>query len=368
MKRRANGEGTLRKRADGRWESSIMIGWKDDGRRLIKSFYGRTQEEVRRKVLEWKKTHPSTAISQKEYTFAEWADIWFEFHKENITPTTQEGYRYTLRGLKAYFGQKKLLEIKAHDIDVYIRMLRKTGKATSTMAQYKGMMFQIMHKAEANDLILKNPVRFAEKIRNREMKNPKDSFTAEEVQIMMRDLECNRIGNSIRLLLGTGIRTQELLALEPRHIAEDGSEISIEQAVKLVKGTVYIGPPKSTDSIRKIPIPQSLRWCAVELRSTPKKFIWEERTPNMPCNPTFFRDEFTRALEAIPGVRVLTPHSTRHTYVSQMQALGVDVATIQSLVGHAEMDMTKHYLHVQESIRNAAVQRFSEAFNCQSQD
>ena len=49
-------------------------------------------------------------------------------------------------------------------------------------------------------------------------------------------------------------------------------------------------------------------------------------------------------------------------YVSQMQALGVDLATIQSIVGHADIDMTRHYLHVQESIRQDAIARFSKAF------
>jgi site-specific recombinase XerD len=45
-----------------------------------------------------------------------------------------------------------------------------------------------------------------------------------------------------------------------------------------------------------------------------------------------------------------------------MQALGVDVSTIQSIVGHAEIDMTEYYLHVQESIRQEAVNKFSNAF------
>lgn len=45
-----------------------------------------------------------------------------------------------------------------------------------------------------------------------------------------------------------------------------------------------------------------------------------------------------------------------------MQALGVDLATIQSIVGHADMDMTQHYLHVQEPIRQDAIARFSAAF------
>ena len=59
---------------------------------------------------------------------------------------------------------------------------------------------------------------------------------------------------------------------------------------------------------------------------------------------------------------MLTPYSCRHTHVSQTQALGIDLATIQSLVGHADVDMTKHYLHVQDSIRQAAIEKFSEAF------
>ena len=45
-----------------------------------------------------------------------------------------------------------------------------------------------------------------------------------------------------------------------------------------------------------------------------------------------------------------------------MQALGVDLATIQSLVGHADVDMTKHYLHVQDPVRLNAIEMFDNAF------
>ena len=82
-------------------------------------------------------------------------------------------------------------------------------------------------------------------------------------------------------------------------------------------------------------------------------------------NPSHFRKKFKEALAKVDGVRALTPHCCRHTYVSQMQALGVDLATIQSIVGHADVDMTKHYLHVQDSIRQAAIEKFSEAFACE---
>ena len=45
-----------------------------------------------------------------------------------------------------------------------------------------------------------------------------------------------------------------------------------------------------------------------------------------------------------------------------MQALGVDLSTIQSIVGHADVDMTQHYLHVQKGIQQEAIRKFSEAF------
>lgn len=213
-KRRANGEGTLRQRKDGRWESVFMIGWKDNGRPLCKCFYGKTQAEVKQKVQAWKKTLPNNSIhAYKDYQFSEWADMWFEIHKNNISATTQEGYRYTLRALKEHFGHKKLAEIKAYDIEVFLRKLREKGRADSTLAQYKGMLYQIMHKAEANDLIHKNPARFVEKIRSTKPKQRKEVFTAEEVQTLMRELPYDRTGLSIRLLLGTGMRSQELYIL-----------------------------------------------------------------------------------------------------------------------------------------------------------
>ena len=54
--------------------------------------------------------------------------------------------------------------------------------------------------------------------------------------------------------------------------------------------------------------------------------------------------------------------SCRHTYISQMQTLGVDLATIQNIVGHADIDMTMHYLHIQEEARWEAIGRISDAF------
>ena len=360
--KRPNGEGTLRSRADGRLERTIMFGFRDDGTRKTKTFYGKDPKEVNNKVKKYLKELDAGLVVDKEYLFSEWADIWFEHHKHKITPMTQEYYQYTLRCLKEAFGKRKIKDIKAFDVETFLYKLHNEGRSDSCISKCRAMLYQIFNKAEANDFILKNPVRFVEKMKKSGPLKSKDSFTSEEVNRLMSDLPDNRIGWSIRLMLGTGMRTQEILALEPRHIEPDGSCIYIRQAVNMVKGTPVIGAPKSKDSYRDIPVPENVRWCAVNLRMTDTTYIWEMKKKDCPCNPSAFRNHYKKALEAIPGVRVLSPHSCRHTYISQMQALGVDLATIQSIVGHADVDMTQHYLHVQESIRQDAIARFNNAF------
>ena len=94
---------------------------------------------------------------------------------------------------------------------------------------------------------------FADKMRARGPVKEKDAFTADEVQRLMAQLPEDRIGWSIRLLLGTGMRTQELLALEPKHIAEDGSVIQIRQAINMVKGTPVVASPRAGTAIGMSP-------------------------------------------------------------------------------------------------------------------
>lgn len=363
MAKRAHGEGTLSQKKNGTWQCQIMVGRKPDGTRDIRTFSGKTQKEAKAKRDEFLRKKEAGLLTGKEIRFDEWADMWFAHHKENVKPTTAEGYKYTLRILKDHYGRRKLSEIKAMDIEQFLRQLRKEGRSHSALAQCRGMLYQIFRKAVANDYLMKNPVEYAEKMRKGPPKR-KEAFTADEVRYLMENLPEDKIGWSIRLMLGTGMRTQELLGLEPRHIAKDGSSITVEQALVRIKGSVAIGTPKSYDSYRTIPVPPMVQYCARELRNTGDKFVWNSpKKADQPCNPSHFATQFKATLEKMEGVRVLTPHCCRHTYVSQLQALGVSVETIQSIVGHADMDMTRHYLHVQENIRQEAVERFSEAFS-----
>ena len=360
--KRSNGEGTLRKRPNGLWECTMMVGYQEDGRRRYKSFYGKSQKEAKDKAAVYKRDTAAGLYIDPNLTFQEWAQKWYEGYRDSVSPTTYESYGYTLKILVGAFGPRKLGSIKPLDVEQFLKGLRADGKSDSYLTKCRGMLYQIMHKAEANDLIRKNPVRFAEKMKAHKPVKRKEAFTQEEVKILMEQLPDNKVGHTIRLMLATGMRTQEVLALEPQHIEPDGSCIHIRQAVNMVKGKPHVGPPKTANSVRDVPVPPSVRTCAVFLREQAGKFVWDSPIPGQPVNPSHFRDKYRNALLRIPGVRMLTPHSCRHTYVSQLQALGVDMETIQSMVGHADIEMTQHYLHVQEESRRAAAEKFSKTF------
>ena len=359
--KRSNGEGSYRQLPNGHWQLQVMDGYHPNGKRKIKTFTANTKREVKEMKLAFDRMKADGIIPVRSYSFSEWSNEWFDVHKNKVSPVTQESYKYTLRILQNHFGSRKMTDIKAMEIDSFLYSLVEEGRSSTGVAQCKGMLFQIFNSAVANDIIPKNPAAYVEKLKRTKPKE-KEAFSLKEINFMMEHLPHDRIGNSIRLLLGTGMRGQELLALQKQHIAEDGSHIIIKQAVVVVKGTVMIDDTKTPDSRRTVPVPQKLWETAVQLRNTGATYIWEEGKANTPCNPSHFRKEFKKALQNLGDVRLLTPHCCRHTYVSQLQARGVDLETIASLVGHTNTKMTTHYLHVQNSIRMAAVESINQAF------
>jgi len=56
--------------------------------------------------------------------------------------------------------------------------------------------------------------------------------------------------------------------------------------------------------------------------------------------------------------KTLTFHSLRHTFASTLVALGVDIKTVQELVGHRSMESTQIYVHSFNPNKRAAIDRF----------
>ncbi len=327
--------------------------------------YGRRREDVERQLDEIRTQIQNGTPIVGKVKFADMAEIWCKEHRRRVSVSTFESYGYALRILNEHFGGWNIQDIRGADIEHFLWAQVDEGRSHSYVSKLRAMLFQIMKKALAYRVITVNPLEYVEDIYMEQTESKPRSYTLEEVQRLLDGLPENRIGWSIRLMLGTGMRTQELLGLEPRHIAPDGSTIRIEQAVVREKGMSVIGTPKSKKSYRTIPVPENVRYCAVNLRSLADKFVWESpKRPGMPCNPSHFQSLYEQATTAVEGVQRLTPHACRHTYISQLQGMGVTMETIQSIVGHADVDMTRDYLDVIDPKKQEAIAKFAAVFSC----
>ena len=84
-----------------------MDGYQENGKQKVVSFYGKTKEEVREKKRAYDtactvKTETGIDI-QGKYTFAEFADMWFERHQEELEDATIEHYTYILLDFSSVF-------------------------------------------------------------------------------------------------------------------------------------------------------------------------------------------------------------------------------------------------------------------------
>ena len=359
--RRGNGEGSFRQRGN-TWEVSIMLGYKPTGARNIKTFYGATKAEARRKMQAYMDARDRGMDVDTDYTVAEWIEVYMELHSPNIKPVTIESYRYTAKLINKHIGDKSIRKIRPMDVEMLLLRLKEEGRSDSALSQVRGLLYSVMHKAVGNNLIVNNPVAYAPKLRKRPP-TEKDIFTKEDYKILMDKLPNTLIGNSVKILLFTGMRSQELLALTPEHIAPDGSEIYIRQAVSMERGHVTISTPKSYDSVRTIAVPSIARESALFLRNTQNHFVWQSPVEDKPVNPSTFRKIYRECLESIPGVRYLPPHNCRHSYVSLLVAEHVELPIAQALVGHSTQLMTMHYTHVLPAVKEDATEKLSALFN-----
>ena len=89
-RRRARGEGSIRKRSDGRWEGRYTAGRNEKGKLIYKNVLARTQAECKVKLREALRNVSSVQTAPEaaeepvsaEYTVGEWLRTWYELYSK----------------------------------------------------------------------------------------------------------------------------------------------------------------------------------------------------------------------------------------------------------------------------------------------
>ena len=131
-KRRANGEGNIRKRKDGRWEGRYTAAYNPaTGKRTTKNVLGKTQAEVKEKLARAIADSQQLDVSKAgNYTVTTWIKTWYEVYAEpRLRPKTKDYYlNYINNHIIPGIGSIKLEKLTTIQIQRFYNDLQKNGR------------------------------------------------------------------------------------------------------------------------------------------------------------------------------------------------------------------------------------------------
>ena len=344
-----------KKRNDGLYQKSIVLGRKPNGDYIRKTVYGKTLRELEQKTVEV--THQlnnGIQVWESGVSFAELTDIWFN----QYNPDASERWRYSQWGmitkhLLPALGQMKIRDLRQLHLQTIISAMAKDGYATGTMKKVKQTAERIMRVAVGSDLIMKNP--FSEvKIPIKEP-NARRALTPEEIALITNNWRGHNLGPMAMIMLYAGLRRGEAQALEWQDIDLKNRVIRVTKSCCTLKNVTTIKSPKTKAGTRDIPIPNVLFRVLNEIKK-PKGYVCTSAKGTLLTDSSFSRQwvSYLHYLNICAGgqngagpyihrIDVLdhiTAHMLRHTYATMLFDANVDVKSAQKFLGHADIEVT----------------------------
>jgi integrase len=250
---------------------------------------------------------------------------------------TQRSYKtkiFIIQELRKEFGARKLSQITYKDLETWRNQRKATptrsgGVRSDGSVNLEAAVFShILAKAVEWELLERNPFKRGKRLMYR-LNNQRDRYLSEaEIERLLQ--ECPRHFRPIvETALHTGMRKGELIGLRWEQYRD---------------GLIHLKETKSGKG-RKIPVNDRLA-----------EILQELRRGNQLKSPFVFLDARGRQLIDVKspfagalrraGIENCTFHDLRHTFASHLVMSGVDLSTVQRLLGHASITMTMRYAHL----------------------
>lgn len=357
MSKRANGEGNIRKRKDGKWLVTFPTGlYKDNGKREYVYKYTDTQAEAR-EILDKLKAEAAMGISQSKATVktGEWMEKWIEKHKApKLAPATLTSYRNNFRiHINPYIGNIPLKKLSTYHIQ---RCLDAIGGSCSTFVKNYNVIHGALEKAVELGMLVRNPckgVTFPE-----DDAKKKRALTREEQERFIKELDGEYYRPMLLLYLYSGLRigegiplTWKDINLEKRTIWVNKKAIVCHDYASHSAKQVVQDFCKTKSSRRSVKITPGLvgvlKVHKAEMMKRAEQLGEEWSESNLVFLNTRGNMVYSRNLQeslykifAKAKIEGATMHTLRHTYATRCHEAGVDIKTISEQLGHQEVSTT----------------------------
>ncbi len=278
---------------------------------------------------------------------------------EEKRPSTYKGYSDMDKLVQPHLKDLQLRNVRTSDIDKLMRAVAlQKQRAHTTHRNVKSFLSGAFRYAKRNDLINDNPVRDSVVPRGNPMSDTA-AYTLSEIQQTLAVLE--EPARTAVLVAGlTGLRKSEIAALRWEDFRDD--ELHVQRSVW--RG--HVSDTKTLTSRAAVPVLPIVRKALEQhKRKVPegKGFIFEGGTGKPLRLENVLRREIKPAL-AKAGLKWLGWHAFRRGLGTNLNALGADPKTIQTILRHANVSTTQAFYIkpvAAESVR--AMQKLERAFS-----
>ncbi len=396
--RRANNEGSIFQRNDGRWGGALTIGYDENGKIIRKTIYGKTQAEVAKKLSEI-----SGRVKSNSYELVENSNLeklMFEylmtFKKSTVSPRTFEG---NIRNFKLHIvphiGKMNVYEIDNYAIQKFVNILLDQGYSVDTIKKCKHLLNQFFEYSIENKWIYTNPTL---KVKVKGKRNVYEEDGDERYKALPPEIrdkflealnrdEANFIKPLCITLMFAGLRIGEALALKWKNIGFENKTIKIERAItqtlkfdeqgNVKDRTTVIGDTKTACSVRDIPVTDIVLETLKQWKEKQSKR--QETNPNViailtaPTSFVFANDN--GSYRSYYGTRVIFDrfkrrnglskyhihfHGLRHTFSNMLFEMNENPKVIQQLLGHRDV---KNTITVYNSVNSEYVRESTNRLN-----
>ena len=374
-KKRANGEGSIRKRGEGKgWEARY---YDEKGKRH--SVYGKTQAEVRKKLAA-AQAQKQTDQGQEEadLTIAQWLEIWQHDYLGNVKPGTAVSYEMQVRvHILPTLGDVKLSALRTPQVQRMYNEKLAQGLSPKSIKNIHGCLHRALDIAVRIGYLTKNPTSacILPTVRQPEI-HPLDT---PDLKKLIEAIQGEEYEALIMTALFTGMRSGELLGLTWDCIDFENGIIRVtKQLVQpRIKGRSYsFGTPKNGKGRMLTPAPMIMDvlkkhkrlQTAHRLEMGPAwndggfpNLVFTHQDGSHLSQPTVWK-ALQKILEKA-GLENHRFHDLRHTYVVNAFRAGDDVKTVQQNAGHYSAAFTlDRYAHVTETMRKESAERMQSFF------
>lgn len=339
-----------------------------DSHGKVRCIYAKTLEDLRKKEAAIQRDlADGIDYAAGEISVADLVDRYMSL-KRDIGHNTKRAYGTVINRIKeSEFGQMKVRNVKLSDAKRFYIDLHDTGSKRNTISIYHSVLRPTFEMAVDDDMIRKNPFKFkvADIIPDDAVK--RTALTKQQQENYLRFIQENGQDNyydDIIILMGTGLRVSELYGLTKKDVDFKKRLIFIDhQLCRTAEKPYFVKSPKTSSGVRCIPMSDVVYMAlkrVVANRQPPTVellvdgysgflFLDKAGMPKVAMHLENYMRGMQKKMERIYGKSFprVTPHVLRHTFCTNMQRAGIDVKSLQYLMGHSNVSVTLDvYTHV----------------------